>query len=128
MADTALELQDDPQLRTSHITPAIIQYVADKIARAVNPQKIILFGSWARGEMTESSDVDLFVVHDSGLSNREMYRRIARLLWGRLFGVDLIVRNPQDVALNLADNNPFYTHHLFRDGKVLYERASSTTN
>ncbi len=127
MTDSRLDFQTDPRLNTPHVTPDLIQYVADKIARAVNPQKIILFGSWARGEMTEDSDIDLFVVHDSELSNREMYRRIARLLWGRLFGVDLIVRNPQDVALNLADNNPFYTYHLFRDGKVLYERASSTT-
>jgi predicted nucleotidyltransferase len=122
MADTVLDFQTDPRLTTQRVTLELIQYIADKIVRAVNPQKIILFGSWARGEGTADSDVDLFIVHDSGLPNREVYRRIARLLWGRLFGVDLIVRNPQDVALNLEDNNPFYTRHIFGEGKVLYER------
>lgn len=121
------EIKTDPRLQAQHVTLELIQYVADKIARAVNPEKIILFGSWARGEATDESDVDLFVVHDGRVSNREMYRHIARLLWGRLFGIDLIVRSPQDVALNLRDNNPFYTRHIFGEGKVLYERAREAT-
>jgi signal-transduction protein with cAMP-binding, CBS, and nucleotidyltransferase domain len=41
-----------------------IQAVADKIGRAFNPNRIILFGSYARGEQTANSDVDLLVVLD----------------------------------------------------------------
>ena len=124
MAKMTSDLQLDERLHTQCVTPELVQYIADKIAKTVNPQKIILFGSWARNEATEYSDVDLFIIHDGEMSNREMYRRIARLFWGRLFGIDLIVRTPADVELNLAARNPFYTRHILREGRVLYERTN----
>jgi len=37
--------------------------------------------------------------------------------------VDIIVRKPEEVQANLDDNNPFYTHHIFGEGRVLYERS-----
>ena len=71
-----------------------------------------------------ASDLDLFIIQDSEMSNREMRRRIEYLLWGRRFGVDLIVRRPEEVERNVADGNPFYTHHILEEGQVLYERPS----
>ena len=121
----ASRLQRDPHLRTQDITPELITYIVGKIAQGVAPQRIILFGSHARGDADATSDIDIFIVQDSELSNREMRRRIEYLLWGRQFGVDLIVRNPEEVARNVADGNPFYTQHLLREGRVLYERQSS---
>ncbi|MEA3349606.1 MAG: hypothetical protein U9Q82_03185 [Chloroflexota bacterium] len=70
------------------------------------------------------SDIDLFIVQDQELSNRQVRRKIEHLLWGRLFGVDLIVRRPEDVECNLADHNPFYTQHIYSEGQVLYERST----
>jgi predicted nucleotidyltransferase len=90
--------------------------VAGKIVRRVAPQRIILFGSRARGEETTESDLDLFVIQDGQASNRQVRREIERLLWGRHFGVDLIVRKPEEVARNVADGNPFYTRHLLQEG------------
>jgi uncharacterized protein len=118
--------QPDARLRTRRITPELIDYIVDKIVRTVRPRQVILFGSHARGQATEASDLDLFVVQDGGVPNRQVRREIERLLWGRLFGVDLIVREPEDVARNLADRNPFYTHHIFGEGQVLYERPAPT--
>lgn len=114
----------DQRLQTERVTPALLSYIVEKIALEIKPKQIILFGSRARGDDDESSDVDLFVVHDRELSNRQVRRRIEHLLWGRLFGVDLIVRSPKDVERNLADHNPFYTQHIFAEGQVLYERSS----
>jgi predicted nucleotidyltransferase len=116
------EYQRDTRLQTDQVTPDLIFYIVDKIARAVAPQRIILFGSHARGEATVMSDLDLFIVQDSPASNRQVRRGIERLLWGRRFGVDLIVRNPEEVARNVADGNPFYTRHILGEGRVLYER------
>ncbi len=116
--------QRDVRLRTKQVTAELIAYIAERIALGVSPQRIILFGSYARGEATGASDLDLFVIQDSAVSNRQVRRQIERLLWGRRFGVDLVVRRPEEVARNVADGNPFYTRHIFGEGRVLYERPA----
>ena len=118
--------EKDPRLDTRQITSELLTYIAEKIAREIAPQKIILFGSRARDEAREDSDLDLFVIQDSPMPNRLVRRRIDLLLWGRDFSLDLIVRRPEEVERNLADNNPFYTHHIFKYGRVLYERPTQT--
>ncbi|MBC8232178.1 nucleotidyltransferase domain-containing protein [bacterium] len=117
-------IEMDQRLQTERVTPALLDYIIAKIVREIEPKQIILFGSRARGDETDSSDVDLFVVQDREPSNREVRRKIEHLLWGRRFGVDLIVRRPEDVARNLADRNPFYTQHIYSEGQVLYERSA----
>ena len=124
MSEPNSTLQRDTRLQTRQLTPELITYIIEKIARDVAPQRIILFGSHARGEAADTSDLDLFIVQDSPASNREVRRRIESLLWGRRFGVDLIVRRPEEVARNVADGNPFYTRHILGEGKVLYERPA----
>lgn len=115
-------IQSDPRLKTVDVTADLISYVIDKIVQAVAPRQIILFGSRSRGRETQSSDLDLLVIQDSGKSNRRVRRQIELLLWGRRFAVDLIVATPEQMAQNVADGNPFYTRHILGEGKVLYER------
>jgi len=114
----------DVRLQTRQITPELIAYVVDKIVQGVAPRRIILFGSRACGEETRESDLDLFVIQDGQASNRQVRREIERLLRGRHFGMDLIVRKPEEVARNVADGNPFYTRHLLQEGRVIYERPA----
>ena len=113
----------DPRLGTRNITEELLAYIVEKIVGAIAPRQIILFGSRSRGQETPASDLDLLVVHDSGRPNREVRRQIERLLWGRRFAVDLIVATPEQVDRNVADGNPFYTRHILREGKVLYDRG-----
>ena len=123
MAQQTAELQQDERLNAQHITPELIAYIVEKIVREIAPQRIIMFGSRARGEAGDNSDLDLFIVQDGKTSNRQLRRRVEYLLWGRRFGVDLIVRSAEEVERNVKDNNPFYTRHLLKEGRVLYERA-----
>jgi predicted nucleotidyltransferase len=44
------------------VTPETVQYVCQQIVQAIAPEKIVVFGSVARQESTESSDLDLLVV------------------------------------------------------------------
>lgn len=120
MIDSKIEL--DPRLETDRITPELIEYIVQKIVDRFDPEKIILFGSQARGDAAPGSDLDLFIVQSGTGSNRQLRREIGLALAGRNFGLDLIVRKPQEVELNIQGRNPFYIHHIFGKGKVLYER------
>ncbi|MBN2088936.1 nucleotidyltransferase domain-containing protein [candidate division KSB1 bacterium] len=88
----------------------------------MEPEKIILFGSFARGDATSESDLDLFSIKKSHESSRLLRRKIDALLRGRRFSLDLIVRKPEEVSWNLQVMNPFYLSHIFKEGKVLYEK------
>ena len=111
----------DPRLQTEDITPDLIDYIVEKIVRKIRPEKIILYGSYARGDYHEDSDLDLFIIKDSKEPSREIRRRIDRLLRGRRFAVDIRVRKPAEVELNFRAKNPFYDH-VFAQGKVVYEK------
>jgi predicted nucleotidyltransferase len=115
----------DPRLRTEQITPDLVRYVVARIAQEINPAKIIVFGSQGKGKAGPDSDLDLFVVNDTGRPNRVVRHAIERVLFGRYFGIDIIVRTPAEVAANLADGNPFYTREIFGLGKVLYDREAT---
>jgi predicted nucleotidyltransferase len=117
-----MTVQRDPRLQTDRVSPTLLDYIVQKIVTHLAPERIILFGSHARGEADETSDLDLFVVQRGVASNREVRLQIDQLLLGRRFPVDVIVRKPSEVQRNLEDGNPFYTYHIFREGKVLYER------
>ena len=120
-------IQRDVKLSTSEVTDGLIKYIIDKIVSEIHPDKIILFGSYARGTATKDSDLDLFIIKDGKVENREIRRQIDLLLFGRRFGVDIIVRKPQEVEANLRDYNPFYVYHIFRDGRVVYDREKEIT-
>jgi phenylalanine-4-hydroxylase len=54
-----------------------------------------------------------------------MRRIVDDLLWGRMFPVDLFVRTTEEVEWNFRAKSPFYIHHIFKHGKVLYEKKKS---
>jgi len=112
----------DERLSTEEVTPELVSYVVERIARAIEPVKIIVFGSHARGNSSPESDLDLLVIEDGGDPSRVVRRRIEDLLWGRRFGLDLVVRKPEQVEANLRAKNPFYASEVFEHGRVLYER------
>jgi len=112
----------DERLNTENITPELINYIVEKIVREIQPEKIILFGSYARGDFGQDSDLDLFIIKEGKESSRIMRRKVEAILWGRRFPMDLLVRKPDEVEWNFRAKNPFYLYHIFKDGKVLYEK------
>lgn len=115
-------MSGDPKLNTETIDAQLIDYVASRIAGEIQPDKIILFGSFARGDANQESDLDLFVIKDTDESSRLIRRKIDRLLWGRRFPLEVIVRTQKEVDQNIKAKNPFYLHHIFKEGKILYEK------
>ena len=96
-----------------------IQELADRIAREFQPQKIILFGSHARGDANEDSDVDLLIILPfEGKSYYEAAEIRSRVQ--PEFGVDLVVRTPEDVRRRLALGD-FFLLEIMEEGRALYE-------
>lgn len=77
---------------------ALVERVTRKIAEAIRPDKIILFGSRARGAATEESDVDLVVVYSGPKTNREIELEIEDLFLHRDFSLDVFVMRPETIA------------------------------
>jgi len=99
------------------ITREKIQEIADKVAREFQPEKIILFGSFAWGTPTEDSDVDLFIVKDTN-DTREFARTVDGALFPRLFPIDIIVYTPEKAKKSRESD--FFIKNIFSKGKVLY--------
>src|SRR2546422_5817480 len=101
-----------------------IRAFTEAIARKFRPRKIVLFGSYAYGRPTESSDVDLMVIMPRTRDRGE--RMSVRILHAipRDFPLDLLVLTPADVAKRLGWKEPFLFEELEK-GKVLH-RANNT--
>jgi uncharacterized protein len=97
--------------------PAAVQ----RIAQALQPQKIILFGSYAYGTPTPDSDVDLLVIMKTTASQVERSLAVARLLRPRVFPVDILVRTPDEIERALRSGD-FFIQEILSRGHVLYER------
>jgi predicted nucleotidyltransferase len=112
----------DPNLSVAVATATTINYIVKKIVSAVQPMKIILFGSQARGTQHSGSDVDLLVITKPGDDREQARLTIEKALRGRRFAIDLLVRTPADVEWNIQAENSFYTDDIMGEGQVLYEQ------
>ncbi|MGI8425327.1 MAG: nucleotidyltransferase domain-containing protein [Actinomycetota bacterium] len=110
-----------PKLRGVPVPSRQIQDYCDAIVREFKPERIVLFGSYAGGQPTPHSDVDLFIILKGGKYSRDLNRALAiRRKITAPFAVDLIVRKPEFVAGRLAEGDMFITG-IMQDGKVMYE-------
>lgn len=99
-----------------------IRAVVDFIARTFNPEKIILFGSYAYGSPKPWSDVDLLVVKET--DNPKQLQMDIVLSFIDPFGLDIIVRTPQDIERRIPLGD-YFLRDIVTKGKVLYERTDS---
>jgi len=96
-----------------------IQEVAARIAQEFHPQRVILFGSYARGKPSPDSDVDLLVI--TPVEKRTADKAVEILLRVRPpFPIDLLVRTPQQVQERLELGDVFM-REVVEQGQVLYE-------
>ena len=101
-----------------------IQAFSEAIARRFHPRKIVLFGSYAYGQPSNDSDVDLLVIMlRTRYRGERMSVRIRQAI-PRDFALDLLVRTPAEVAKRLRWRDPFMCE-LVGKGKVLYEANDS---
>ena len=108
------------------IIKKLMDLIKQVIGIPLNPDKIILFGSYAYGKPTEDSDVDLFLVKDLEKEKVRTYKielrkRLRDLVFKYNLGFDFVVTS-EDVLNNREDY--FYKVDILQNGKVWYEQTS----
>jgi predicted nucleotidyltransferase len=93
----------------------------ERVAQEIRPDKIVLFGSYARGTPTEDSDVDVLVVMPLPRGQRDVRQAAAiRERVRASFPMDVIVRSPRQIARRLAQGDGFIAD-ILRHGRLMYE-------
>jgi predicted nucleotidyltransferase len=99
----------------------LLRAITKRIVENIHPEKVILFGSYANGEPTLDSDIDLFVIMPSKKRPVDRADDISDLFPRRYFGMDILVRTPREVRERIRLGDEFI-QDITENGKVLYER------
>lgn len=108
----------------SAISMQNIRGLVRRIADKFQPEKVVLFGSYAYGNPGSESDVDLLVVMNTSLSSRQQRLKISQAISPRPFPLDIVVRTPEELETRLKLGDPFL-HEVMTRGRVVYERPIS---
>lgn len=102
--------------------PTLAQCITARIVKRFQPEKVILFGSQARGNITADSDLDFLVVMDFEGSKLDKIVEVREVLTGINVPTDILITTPDDFAWR-KDVVGTIEWPAFHEGKVLYARA-----
>ncbi|MFQ5341952.1 MAG: nucleotidyltransferase domain-containing protein [Anaerolineae bacterium] len=104
------------------VTEEALDEIVRRIIAELQPEKIILFGSYVYGIPTDDSDVDLLVIMETSARPAERYLAISRLLRPRPFPLDILVKTPDEIDRAL-EKGDFFICEIVTQGRMLYERS-----
>lgn len=101
----------------------LILKMVEKIRTKYEPEKIILFGSYAHGKSTKDSDVDLFIIKNDPSLPLERSVEIRRILCqeNRKIALTVLVYTPREIEHRLSIGDDFVEEALTK-GQVLYAK------
>ena len=104
------------------VSSSIVKSMTTRLVESFHPEKVILFGSVARGTADEHSDVDILVICPVSGSRRAMMVAMDRAMRGLSIARDIMVLSPEEF-----ENNRFIPGTIartaWREGITLYERT-----
>ena len=111
------------ETETTALDQRTLDDIVQRVVDVAQPEKIILFGSAARGDMNRHSDVDLLIVKDTDDYN------LTGEIYGGLRGVgipiDVVIVSPDDVE-RYKDSHPLVIKPALREGRTVYESHESS--
>lgn len=119
-----------PYLPAAPIRPAIatdpwLPMIVGRIVRVVNPAKIILFGSRARGDAREDSDYDLLVIVDAATNRRALRIAIRRSFDDLAVAADVVVATVEEAAGRIPGRPAGVAYWALQGGQVVYDRGDA---
>jgi uncharacterized protein len=98
-----------------------INDIVNRIAYKFNPEKIILFGSYAVGNPNDDSDIDLLVIKDTDLPRHKRSFDIQKALRGSMVPIDILVYTQKEFEQEQHNKYSFLSSAI-KTSKILYER------
>lgn len=111
-------------MQTTPASDPVVREIVDRLVRAVDPDKVVLFGSRARNAAAERSDYDVLIVK---ATSENRYRRLmpARsALWGVGVPVDLLWYTPEELE-EWSEVKAHVATQAVSHGIVVYEKAAA---
>jgi len=101
-----------------------LKEITEKIVKEYQPERIILFGSWAWGNPHENSDIDIFIVKDTDIPSLKRIEALDRLFSRRDVPMDFLVYTPEQVERRLSIGD-FFVKDIITKGRVLYDATAA---
>ena len=104
----------------TEINAAIVELV-NILIKDYQPKKIILFGSYAKGDTTEGSDIDLLIIKNTGTSPLDRWVEVKRLLRkiSKKYPISPLVYTEKEIEERLAIRD-FFINEILEEGQMLY--------
>ena len=110
------------------ISSQAIKKISKKIAEQFQPEKIILFGSYAWGKPTAYSDVDLLVIHKSKERRLEREIKLRQSIHPAGVFVDVLSYTPEELEQSINIYRNLFLEDIVRNGRPLYEKSDFVIN
>jgi predicted nucleotidyltransferase len=121
VASDAYQLKpDNIELRKARLEKELARYVR-LLATHRHPEKVIVFGSLASGDVHAWSDIDLVVVESTNLPFIQRLRQIRDLLQPTI-ATDILVYTPEELE-QMRLERPFVREEILNKGRIVYERS-----
>lgn len=101
----------------------VIQEIIVRTVKAVDPDKIILFGSYAYGKPKKDSDIDILIVMKSHLPRHKRSIEVYDALRGLIIPKDIVVYTPEEIK-EWEDVPQAFVTSIIKRGRIIYEKQT----
>lgn len=101
------------------ISQAQIDTVVQRIVENVNPEKIILFGSYAEGNPNENSDLDILIIKETDMPRYKRNSEVKKYLRGLKIPIDVVVYSQKEID-EWKNVKTSFVNNVLEKGKILY--------
>lgn len=94
-----------------------------KKLKPLDPEKIIIFGSYAKNKANPESDIDLLIIKQTKKKPVDRIAEVLPLIWGLVPNIEPQIFTPEEFSLAVNQNRFFITEEVLKYGKTIYEKA-----